>query len=356
LIGIGGRELSSLDFDLGGPNLHCINNNDHNLEILNLNFSNISANAALLFCSNTSKDKILTISNSSFIDCENGGVIDATGFDLIDINQTLYQYNEVSNKHVYFDSGSKLQISSCEFLRQANRALTTFGNAPMITIAQTTTTWGAINISGNLIHAEQTQDGINLGAITPTEAVISSNTFISVGLTTGILLNYTAGDINNYPSLIVSDNSGIKNQKALLSASSQNNTTYTATVANSFVPVDFGSTFVVGQDDRFSPTLNAFEFKYDANQPISCLVSVSVSADQDTKGDDTIVFALEQNSVIASEYQVDIAANDVKSFTYTTVLTLEKNDVLRFVVKNETTGTDPNGFRALSFISTLVEI
>jgi hypothetical protein len=59
LIGIGGRELSSLDFNLGGPNLHCINNNDHNLEILNLNFSNISANAALLFCSNTSKDKII---------------------------------------------------------------------------------------------------------------------------------------------------------------------------------------------------------------------------------------------------------------------------------------------------------
>jgi len=355
LIGIGGRDLSSLDFDLGGPNLHCINNNDHNLEILNLNFSNTSGSAALLYCSNTSKDKILTITNSSFRDCNNDGVIDATGFDLIDLNQVLFQYNLVS-KHVYFDSGSKLQISSCEFLRQANRTLTTFGTAPMITIAQTTTNWGAINISGNLIHPQQTQDGVNLGTITPTEAVISSNTFISVGLTTGQLINYTAGDINNYPSLIVSDNSGVKNQKALLSASSQNNTTYTATVANSFVPVDFGSTFVVGQDDRFSPTLNAFEFKYDANQPISCLVSVSVSADQDTKGDDTIVFALEQNSVIASEYQVDIAANDVKSFTYTTVLTLEKNDVLRFVVKNETTGTDPNGFRALSFISTLVEI
>lgn len=356
LIGIGGRDLSSLDFNLGGPNAHCINNNDHNLDIINLNFSNISANAALFFCSNTSKDKILTITNSSFRDCENGGVLDITGFDLVDLNQVLFQYNEVSGKHVYFDSGSKLQISSCEFLRQANRALTTFGTAPMITIAQTGTTWGAINISGNLLHPQRSQDGINLGTITPLEAVISSNTFISVGLTTGQLINYTAGDINNYPSLIVSDNSGVKNQKALLSASSQNNTTYTATVVNTFVPVDFGSTFVVGNDDRFSPTLNAFEFKYDANQPISCLVSVSVSADHDTKGDDTIVFALEQNSIIASEYQVDIAENDVKSFTYTTVLTLEKNDVLRFVVKNETAGTDNNGFRALSFISTLVEI
>jgi len=355
LIGIGGRDLSSLDFDLGGPNLHCINNNDHNLEILNLNFSNTSGSAALLYCSNTSKDKILTITNSSFRDCNNDGVIDATGFDLIDLNQVLFQYNLVS-KHVYFDSGSKLQISSCEFLRQANRTLTTFGTAPMITIAQTTTNWGAINISGNLIHPQQTQDGVNLGTITPTEAVISSNTFISVGLTTGQLINYTAGDINNYPSLIVSDNSGVKNQKALLSASSQNNTTYTATVLNTFVPVDFGPTFVVGNDDRFSPTLNAFEFKYDANQPISCLVSVSVSADQDTKGDDTILFALEQNTVNASEYQVSIGANDVKSFTFTTVLTLVKNDVLRFVVKNETAGTDPNGFRALSFISTLVEI
>ena len=218
-------------------------------------------------------------------------------------------------------------------------------------------TFGAVNIGNNLIHPQQSQDGIRLQpSFNATEAVIGSNTFIKTNLVSGVLLRYGAGSINNYPSLIVSDNTGIKNQKALLSANSQSNTTYTATVAGSYTPVDFGPNFIVDNDDRFSPTLNAFEFQYDANQPISCLVSVSISADQDTKGDDDILFALEQNTVIASEYQVSIAANDVKSFTFTTVLTLEQDDILRFVVQNETAGTDSDGFRALSFISTLVEI
>jgi hypothetical protein len=217
LIGAGGRETCSLDWNIGdpGPN-YCLTNTDFNLDIINLNISNISASFDLMRCSNPSKNKIMTVSNSSFRDCENSEAIYIDGFDLIDFNQVLFQYNQVSNKHFYIDSGSKLQISSCEFLRQANRSLTTFGTAPMIEIDQTTTSWGAISISGNLIHPQQTQDGIKLGSIVPLEMVISSNTFISVGLTTGVLINYTAGNINNYPSLVVSDNSGVRNEKALL--------------------------------------------------------------------------------------------------------------------------------------------
>jgi hypothetical protein len=357
LIGIGGRDLSSLDFNLGGPNLHCINNNDHNLEILNLNFSNISANAALLFCSNTSKDKILTISNSSFIDCENGGVIDATGFDLIDINQTLYQYNEVSNKHAYFDSGSKLQVSSCEFLRQANRTLTTFGTAPMITIAQTVSNWGAINISGNLLHPQQTQNGIELGVnVTPLEAVISSNTFISLGLTTGVLLKYQAGSINNYPSLVVSDNSGIRNEKALLEGNVLQNTAYTATVAGQYETVVFGPGFITPIIFRFATTANPYEFQYTGKAPISCLVTVGITADQNTGGNDTILFGISQNGTIVSEIEVSLNSGTPKSFSFNTVLLLEQNALLVFKVLNQTAGTNAQGFRAISFQGSLIEV
>ena len=356
LIGIGGRDLSSLDFDLGGPNLHCINNNDHNLEILNLNFSNISGNAALLFCSNTSKDKILTITNSSFRDCENGGVIDASGFDLIDLNQVLFQYNEVSGKHVYFDSGSKLQISSCEFLRQANRSLTTFGTAPMITIAQTSTNWGAINISSNLIHPQQTQDGIDLKIITPLEAVISSNTFISVGLTTGVLIKYQAGSINNYPSLVVSDNSGVRNEKALLEGNVLQNTNYTATVSGQYEPVDFGPGFITPIIFRFASTANPFEFQYTGKAPISCLVTAGLTADQNTGGNDTILFGISQNGTIVSELEISLNSGTPKSFSFNTVLLLSQNDLLQFKVLNQTAGTNTNGFRAISFQGSLIEV
>ena len=352
-----GRDISSLDFDVGAPGTdYCISNTDFNLEISNVNLSNASNEFSLLRCINNGKDKILTMTNCSIRNCENAEAVNITGFDLVDLNQVLFQYNNVASRHFRCQASSKLQVTSCEFLRQYTEGSNpvSYGSAPMIDLSGT---FEAVNIGNNLIHPEQSQDGIRLQpAFNATESVIASNTFIKTNLISGVLLRYGAGSINNYPSLIVSDNTGIKNQKALLSANSQNNTTYTATVAGSYTPVDFGPNFIVDNDDRFSPTLNAFEFQYDANQPISCLVSVSVSADHDTKGDDSILFALEQNTVIASEYQVSIDANDIKSFTFTTVLTLEQDDILRFVVQNQTAGTNPDGFRAVSFIATLVEI
>ncbi len=356
LYGIGGRDQSSLDFNLGGPELYCISNTDYNLEIINLNFSNISAGAALLFCSNTNKDKILTFTNSSFRDCEND-LIDIRGFDLVDLNQVLFQYNVVS-KHFYHDSGSKLQISSCEFLRQGRRAnpIVTWGTAPMIKLEQTTSNWGAINISSNLIHPQQTQDGIDLGIITPLEAVISSNTFISVGLTTGTLLKYQAGSINNYPSLVVSDNSGIRNEKALLEGNVLQNTNYTATTAGNYEPVDFGPGFITPILFRFAPTANPFEFQYTGKAPISCLINVGLTADQNTGGNDTILFGINQNGTIVSELEISLNSGTPKSFSFNTVLLLAQNDLLQFQVLNQTAGTNAQGFRAVSFQGSLVEV
>mgnify|MGYP003635613772 FL=1 len=222
---------------------------------------------------------------------------------------------------------------------------------------QTFTPWGALNITGNLIHPQQTQSGIKLNSnVSALEGVLSSNTFISQGLTTGILIDYDGTDINQFPWLIVSDNSGVMNEKALLSASSQGNLTYTATTAGVYVPVDFGASFNVSVDNRFSPTANPFEFKYDGKQPISCLVAVTTTADHDTKGDDTILFALQQNANIVSIIETDIKDGATKSFSLNTVLSLQQNDILKFMCQNTTSGSDSDGFRATSFNGSLVEI
>ena len=356
-----GRDISSLNFNIGDPDPagFCIVNTNFNLDISNVNMSNGSNEYSLISCSNTSEDKILTISNASFRDCENATVIQTEGFDLIDLHQVLFQYNNVASRHIYFNSGSKVQISNCEFLRQGTRAnpIVSWGTAPMIEIDQTFTAWGALNITGNLIHPQQTQSGFKLNSnVSALEGVLSSNTFISQGLTTGVLIDYDGTDINQFPWLIVSDNSGVMNEKALLSASSQGNLTYTATTANVYVPVDFGASFNVSVDNRFSPTANPFEFKYDAKQPISCLVSVTTTADHDTKGDDTILFALQQNANIVSIIETDIKDGATKSFSLNTVISLQQNDILKFMCQNTTSGTDANGFRATSFNGSLVEI
>lgn len=356
LIGMG-RESSSLDFNLGGPDPYCISNTDFNLEIINLDFSNISAGAALLYCSNVSKDKILTFTNSSFTDCEND-LIEIYGFDLVDLNQVLFQYNVVSSKHFYHDSGSKLQISSCEFLRQGRRAnpIVTWGTAPMIELTQTTSNWGAINVSGCLLHAQQSQDDIRIGSITPLECVISGNTFISVGLTTGTLINYTLGDINNYPSLIISDNSGIRNEKSLLEGTTNSNTTFTSTILNTWVAIDLGTNFTSPVITRFSSTANPFEFKYDAKQPISCLVNSAWTCSHGTGSNDDIKIGISQNGTVVSEFTTSISSSVAKSFSFNTVLLLTQNDTLQFVCQNITTGTSASGLLCQALQATLIEV
>jgi hypothetical protein len=226
----------------------------------------------------------------------------------------------------------------------------------MIEIAQTTSNWGAINISGCLIHPQQTQDGIKIGSITPLEAVISGNTFISVGLTTGALINYTLGDINNYPTLIVSDNSGIRNEKSLLEGTTQNNTAFTSTVLNTWVPIDFGPNFTSPIITRFSSTANPFEFKYDAKQPISCLVSSAWTCSHGTGSNDDIKIGISQNGSVVSEFTTSISSSVAKSFSFNTVLLLSQNDLLQFVCQNITTGTSASGLLCQVLQATLIEV
>jgi len=352
-----GREgKSSLNFNdtspLGG---YCLNITDATVSFSNLKLTNQSLVKDLMNCVNTAKDKILTFSNCSITDCKNANVINITGFDLVDLNQCLFQYNYPTNTHFQHINGSKLQISSCEFLRQLEKGSSpaNWGTANMVDLVGS---FGAINISGNLLHPQQSQDGININSsLTALEALISSNTFISLGLLTGVLINYNTS-IDQYPFLVVSDNTGVRNEKAVLEGQSIGNLTYTATTAGVWNPVDFGAGFTVPVINRFSPTINPFEFKYDGKQPISCLVSVNITADQDTKGDDTILFGISQNGTIVSQIQTDIKDGVDKTFGFNTVLQLLQNDVLIFKVQNLTAGTNTNGFRATSFNGSLVEI
>jgi len=354
--GLGREGKSSLNFLNTDPFPNfCLQIIDASVSFNNLTITNQSSVYDLMNCVNNTKDKILTFSNCAITDCKNANVVLISGFDLVDLNQCLFQYNYPSGSHFRHTNGSKLQISSCEFLRQLERGSSPFnyGTADMINLVGS---FGAINISSNLIHPRNTQNGINIDpTLTSLNALIGSNTFISVGLTTGRLIDYNTS-INQYPFLIISDNTGVRNEKALLEGQSIGNTTYTATTAGVWTPVDFGAGFTVPVINRFEPTLTPFEFQYKGKQPISCLVNVNITADQDTKGDDTVLFGLSQNGTIISQIQTDIKDGADKTFGFNSVLQLVENDLLRFECQNLTTGTDTNGFRATGFNGSLVEI
>lgn len=355
IFGLGREGKSSLNFVNTDPfPAFCITIVDANVCFSNIRITNQSSVYDLMNCVNNAKDKVLTFSNCSITDCKNQNVMIIGGFDLVDLHQCLFQYNNPSNIHFRHTDGSKLQISNCEFLRQLERGSSpiNYGTSNMIELRGT---FGAINITGNLLHPQQSQDGIYIfNTLTALEAVIASNTFISVGLTTGILINYNTS-INQYPFLIVSDNTGVINEKALLEGSSNNNTTYTSTVLNTYVPVDFGASFNILNIERFIQT-SGYEFKYTAKQPIKVLVNINQSCDHSTGGSDTILFALFVNGVLANNIQTDISSGSLKTFGFNTIVSLVQNSVLEFRVQNLTAGTNTNGFRCVSFNGSLVEV
>jgi len=165
---------------------------------------------------NAGRDKVLTIINCQFRNCFDVWFIE--GFDLCDIQNTLVWYIQATTIGCQFKNVSKLQISSCEYVRWFDETSiptpSGWATTPMVELLNNGggSGFGAVNISGSIFHPQQTQEGITISdSATIGFGTISANTGIDVGLTTGTVtsLDY---DIQN--STIIQANQGIQNGNA----------------------------------------------------------------------------------------------------------------------------------------------
>lgn len=198
---------------------------DVNCDISSLKFSstNSTASDVILRGSNFSygayndgRLKVLTITNCQFRDCYD--VLHIEGFDLADFSQTLIWYVKATGIGCNFKNVSKLQISSCEFVRWFDEATiptpSGYATASLVELLANGAGngFGAINFSGNIFHPQQTQFGIKISDLaTIGFGTISSNTGIDVGLTTGAVTEIDY-DIQN--STIIQANQGLINANA----------------------------------------------------------------------------------------------------------------------------------------------
>ncbi len=195
---------------------------DVNCDISSLKFSstNSTASDVILRGSNFSygayndgRLKVLTITNCQFRDCYD--VLHIEGFDLADFSQTLVWYVKATGMGCHFKNVSKLQISSCEFVRWFDETTiptpSGYATASLVELLANGAGngFGAINFSGNIFHPQQTQFGIKISDLaTIGFGTISSNTGIDVGLTTGAVTEIDY-DIQN--STIIQANQKIAN-------------------------------------------------------------------------------------------------------------------------------------------------
>jgi len=217
------RDKDGLDYTGSGGDFITVT--DVNFEMINLKLSsgNAVGGEVVLRASNfnygTYNDgrlKVLTLINLQFRGCYDVHHIE--GFDLVDIQNCLFWYIQATTMGCHFKNVSKLQITSCEYVRWFREStIPTPGGWATASLIELLANglgngFGAVNISGCIIHPQQTQDGINISnTATIGFGTISANTVINVGLTTGVATNIDY-DIQN--TTIIQANQGIGNGNA----------------------------------------------------------------------------------------------------------------------------------------------
>ena len=217
------RESDEIEFTGTGTFLTL---SDCNFSINTVKFSSTQSNTILEASNrlagayNAGRSKVLTILNSQFRGTYD--VMDITGYDLVDINNTLFFYIRATNFGIRFEDTSKIQITSCELIRWFDETLigtsefdellgylagqkviyngvfyeAQFGNGPgpfndadwvatgystvsMVELQPTAVAqYGAVNINGCIVHPQQTQIGLDLRSSTTAFGTISSNAFV----------------------------------------------------------------------------------------------------------------------------------------------------------------------------------
>lgn len=350
-----GRDTSGLIFinpSFSGV-LSCLNIGNHNVSFFNLRLGNQSTLYNLLTANNPAKDKNFCMLNCYVSGCRGQSIMSITGYDIIDLNQLVYENNYPTINQLLISGTAKCQISNCTFYKQfqdvGGGGGGVSGTAPMMEI---TGACGSINVSGSVFAPYLTQDGVKLNvSLTTPSLVVSSNTFTDAGLTTGKLLNY----VENI-GYCISSNSGILDDRALLAGISISNTVYTATILATYVGIDFGPDFTVTTINRFVPSLTPYAFIYNAKQPIYVSVNVNITADHGTGGLDLILFTLLKNNQPTSITSTSISATSPSTFGFNCIIPVVYGDTLRFGVQNTTAGTNAQGFRAVAFNGSLSQV
>jgi hypothetical protein len=336
-----------------------INPANINFGLENLKFSSTVPGNSIVFANNllagefnAGRSKVLTILNCQFRGTYD--VLDVIGYDLVDINNTLFFYVKATNFGLRFEDTSKIQLSSCELIRWfdetliANslgawdavtnyslgnivtegltfyRALTNnvnrqpsttlgvdwevtgYATTSMIELkANNVASFGAVNINGCIVHPQQTQNGIDISTASTTGfGTISSNAFINVGLTTGrvflpeipvqLLPDYSQTATYNYD---VFANQGILNSvSGVVSTLSANATaTNLPTVAPfDYTDIDTGGAATTQAAVRFTAA-NTGIVTYDGTKQIYCSIHASLSLDSGGN-DDTYTVGIFKDS------------------------------------------------------------
>ena len=349
----GNNSLSKIIFNIPtlGVTDFCMNNlgnTAQNLYIQDLEFSKISSQGiGVLRCSDNFDQRTCRISNVLFKDCDARYALRITGWKVAEIlnNTFINVTNGVASAMVGIENCNYTIVESNEFIENVF-------NSPCISVLGVCV---YIHINNNMIITNGISSvglQVNNSAVIE-RIIITDNIFnaINGALSSNLLIL----DTTIHKGAVCNDNTNVDPCNAALEGLVNGNVDYTATVLNTWVPVVLTG-FTVGTISRFAPTLNPYEFAYDAKDPIRCLINVNCQADHSTGGVDTVQLGLSQNGTVNVFVQAELSSGQASQVAITTVVTANFGDTFQIVTKNITAGSNTNGFRAQSLNASLVEV
>jgi hypothetical protein len=274
-----------------------------------------------------------------------------TGFELVDLNNTLFWYI-TGSIGCQFAYNRHLEISSCEFYNWFDEPTgTIYSTAKMIEFLPDSVDgvgFAVVNINGCIIHPEDVQDGLNIPNTSSTIfGTISANTFIDVGITTGILFNVDY-DVQN--SFIIQANQGILGGNAKATMSLQNNSVLLDNSVTNPIPLADAST--VGGGGFTNPITfpvatrvitNSANGSIEYNSKIdgNFFVTVSAEVNSSTNADTEITLRFRQNGtpITTSEGKTVIRQQVPDNITFAILGVASQGDVFDIEVESDL-GTD----------------
>lgn len=269
-------------------------------------------------------------------------VMSVIGFDIVDFLNTIVT-NVTGAEGVSLRDVSKLQVTSCEFIRWYDSATgTIFSTASMLELRSNgpdNVGFGAIDITGSIFHPQQTQIGIEANALSTTGfGTIVGNTFVSAGLTTGALtsidVNATAGR-----TFVIKENQGLLNEIGLVEMRLAGNTLTTAlTTVNIPVQVNGGTAFTFPVTNRVITT-NTGTIEGNLLRPTYFYVNVNITAEMQSGGVNQIInfyFAVNGTVIPFAKGTGEFDQNIPQSLGFSVTGLAQSGDVFSIFVENAT--------------------
>lgn len=330
-----------------------VKNSDFSMQ--NLKLSSTNTSSLILSGSdytsgsyNQGRLKVMEINNCQFRNC--GNVADFKGYDLVDINNTLFWYIQAPTIGLRFQDTSKTEVSSCEFIRWFDETSiptpTGFAACPMVRFRENgaeNAGFGAVNINTCVIHPQVQQDGISVstGSTTGAGGTVSSNTFVAGNLTTGSLIAESSFDSGSILKWDFGLNQGVADSEVHGMGYFEGLTASQGSATYSLVGVN--GAFSSSNFQRMSISSSG-EMIYNGTKPIYVSIGAGVTFTSDGAGNHDFILYKSGSGFPNAELSgsrggvVSIPNNDGASISISYSTTLDAGDKIGVYGKTTATG------------------